>query len=46
MGQPLRLAVSGHGRSLSIDVALQLLGKTKTLERLTQAIKSIDSGIK
>ena len=41
VGQPLRLAVTGHGRSPSIDVTLQLLGKTKTLERLNQAIKFI-----
>jgi len=41
VGQPLRLAVTGHGRSPSIDVTLQLLGKDKTLERLDQAIKFI-----
>jgi len=41
VGQPLRLAVTGHGRSPSIDVTLQLLGKNKTLERLEQAIKFI-----
>jgi len=41
VGQPLRLAVTGHGRSPSIDVTLQLLGKDKTLERLDQTIKFI-----
>lgn len=38
VGQPLRLAVTGHGKSPSIDVTLQLLGKEKTISRLDQAI--------
>jgi len=42
VGQPLRLAVTGHGRSPSIDVTLELLGKEKTLNRLDQAIEFID----
>ncbi len=41
VGQPLRLAVTGHGKSPSIDVTLELLGKEKTLSRLEQAIGSI-----
>ncbi len=41
VGQPLRLAVTGHGRSPSIDVTLELLGKEKTLTRLQQAIEAI-----
>jgi glutamyl-tRNA synthetase len=41
VGQPLRLAVTGHGKSPSIDVTLQLLGKDKTLQRLQQAIDFI-----
>ncbi|HHJ35499.1 MAG TPA: glutamate--tRNA ligase, partial [Gammaproteobacteria bacterium] len=41
VGQPLRLAVTGHGKSPSIDVTLALLGKEKTLERLDQAIRYI-----
>ena len=43
VGQPLRLAVTGHGRSPSIDVTLELLGKEKTLSRLNQAIDFIGS---
>ena len=43
VGQPLRLAVTGHGRSPSIDVTLELLGKEKTLERLAQAIEFINN---
>lgn len=41
VGQPLRLAVTGHGKSPSIDVTLELLGKDKTLQRLEQAIEHI-----
>ena len=41
VGQPLRLAVTGHGKSPSIDITLQLLGKEKTLRRLERAINYI-----
>jgi glutamyl-tRNA synthetase len=41
VGQPLRLAVTGHGKSPSIDVTLELLGKEKTLRRLERAINFI-----
>ncbi len=41
VGQPLRLAVTGHGKSPSIDITLQLLGKEKTLRRLERAINFI-----
>lgn len=41
VGQPLRLAVTGHGKSPAIDVTLELLGKEKTLKRLDQAIDFI-----
>lgn len=43
VGQPLRLAVTGHGRSPSIDVTLELLGKEKALQRLDRAIKLVAS---
>lgn len=42
VGQPLRLAVTGHGKSPSIDVTLKLLGKEKTLQRLSHAIGYIN----
>jgi len=42
VGQPLRLAVTGHGKSPSIDITLALLGKPVTLERLTKAINYIE----
>jgi len=42
VGQPLRLSVTGTGKSPSIDVTLELLGKAKTLARLNQAIEFID----
>ncbi|HEB82275.1 MAG TPA: glutamate--tRNA ligase [Gammaproteobacteria bacterium] len=41
VGQPLRLAVTGHGKAPSVDVTLELLGKEKTLQRLQQAIDYI-----
>ena len=44
VGQPLRLAVTGHGKSPSIDVTLELLGKEKTLVRIQQAIDFIKAG--
>ena len=43
VGQPLRLAVTGHGKSPAIDVTLELLGKEKTLSRINQAIDYIKS---
>lgn len=43
VGQPLRLAVTGHGKSPSIDVTLELLGKENTLNRLQQAIDFINN---
>ncbi len=43
VGQPLRLAVTGHGKSPSIDITLELLGKAQTLARLQQAIEFIES---
>ena len=41
VGQPLRLAVTGHGRSPSIDITLELLGKQRTLDRIELAIEFI-----
>jgi len=41
VGQPLRLAVTGHGKSPSIDITLELLGKEETLFRLAKAIEFI-----
>lgn len=41
VGQPLRLAVTGHGKSPSIDVTLELLGKQESLKRIHFAIDFI-----
>ena len=43
VGQPLRLAVTGHGKSPSIDITLALLGKPATLKRLSNAMAFIDA---
>jgi glutamyl-tRNA synthetase len=45
VGQPLRLAVTGHGKSPSIDVTLELLGKEKTIERINKAISLINNDL-
>lgn len=42
VGQPLRLAVTGHGRSPSIDVTLELLGQERAQARLQQAVEYIE----
>jgi len=41
VGQPLRLAMTGHGKSPGIDVTLELLGREKVVLRIQQAIDSI-----
>jgi glutamyl-tRNA synthetase len=41
VGQPLRLAVTGHGKAPGIDITLELLGKDRTLARIQQAIDYI-----
>jgi len=41
VAQPLRVAVSGSGISPPIDQTLSLLGRDKTIQRLSQAIQHI-----
>ena len=41
VAQPLRVAVTGSSVSPPIDVTLKLLGKTKTLQRITRAVEFI-----
>ena len=42
-GQPFRLALSGNGKSGSIDKSAQLVGKNRTLSRLKMAIDFIEN---
>lgn len=42
VGQPLRLAVTGHGKSPGIDVTLELLGKEESINRINNAIAFIE----
>ena len=42
VGQPFRLAISGDGKSGSIDKSAQFVGKEKTLNRLKMAINWIN----
>ncbi|MEM7054972.1 MAG: glutamate--tRNA ligase, partial [Pseudomonadota bacterium] len=41
IGQPLRVALMGHGRSPSIDQTLWLVGRERTLARIDQALAFI-----
>ena len=43
VGQPFRLALSGNGKSGSIDKSAQLVGKNRTLSRLKMAIDFIEN---
>ncbi len=43
VGQPFRLALSGDGKSGSIDKCAELVGKDRTLSRLKMAINYIES---
>ena len=43
VGQPFRLALSGDGRSGSIDISAQFVGKKRTLARLKKAIDWIEN---
>ena len=43
VGQPFRLALSGNGKSGSIDISAQFVGKKRTLARLEKAIDWIDN---
>ena len=43
VGQPFRLALSGDGKSGSIDISAQFVGKERTLSRLKKAIDWINS---
>ena len=43
VGQPFRLALSGDGKSGSIDVSAEFVGKERTLARLEKAIDWINS---
>jgi glutamyl-tRNA synthetase len=43
VGQPFRLALSGNGKSGSIDISAQFVGKERTLARLEKAIDWINN---
>jgi glutamyl-tRNA synthetase len=43
VAQPLRVALTGAAVSPSIDVTLELLGRTRCLERITRTIRAIES---
>ena len=41
LGQPLRVALMGHGQSPSIDQTLWLVGRERTLARIDKALEFI-----
>ncbi len=41
VGQPLRVAVTGSGASPAIDITLKLVGRTRSLKRIDQALEYI-----
>ena len=43
VGQPFRLALSGDGKSGSIDISAQFVGKERALSRLKMAIDWINN---
>ncbi len=43
VGQPLRLALSGDGKSGSVDKSAQFVGKKRTLSRINMALSWINS---
>jgi len=45
IGQPLRVALMGHGSSPSIDQTLWLIGRGRTLERIDRALAFIDARV-
>lgn len=42
IGMPLRVAVTGGGNSPALDITLALIGKTRSLSRLAQAISFVE----
>ncbi|MEJ6078802.1 glutamate--tRNA ligase [Vibrio sp. 1-Bac 57] len=43
VGMPLRVAITGAGQSPSLDVTLALIGKTRSVERISRAIAFIEA---
>jgi len=43
IGMPLRVAITGGGQSPGLDVLCTLMGKEKTLQRITQALAYIEN---
>ncbi|MCA1777820.1 MAG: glutamate--tRNA ligase [Xanthomonadaceae bacterium] len=46
IGQPLRVALVGHGSSPSIDQTLWLVGRARALERIDRALDFIDQRVR
>jgi len=45
VGMPLRVAITGAGQSPSLDVTLKLVGKTRSVQRIGEAVKFVTARI-
>ncbi len=45
VGMPLRVAVTGAGNSPSLDITLNLLGKERSVQRISQALSFIEQRV-
>jgi glutamyl-tRNA synthetase len=45
VGMPLRVAVTGAGQSPGLDITLKLVGKTRSVERIAEAVKFVAARI-
>ena len=43
VGMPLRVAITGAGQSPSLDVTLSLIGKERSITRISRAIEFIEA---
>ena len=43
VGMPLRVAITGAGQSPSLDVTLALIGKERSVDRISRAIEFIEA---
>lgn len=45
VGMPLRVAITGAGQSPALDVTLKLIGKTRCVQRISEAVKFVAARI-
>jgi len=45
VGMPLRVAITGAGQSPSLDITLKLVGKARSVQRISEAVKFVSARI-